>query len=192
MTEKLREELISTYPKTFAGNWKYNTPSKLEMVYNSILFWLQLRYPYFRKFKHRNSKNPYDFKFYCKLGWFELIRQVLLDIKEFDTKNGVVTHIYKIEQRYGVLKIYIVQKSKEVLEILKKAEETSKGMCEYTGSRSNIGAWYFDKITTMSKSYALDHYNILVDSGKLPYGVKFEDCWKPQQASKTIVINKKG
>ena len=30
-----------------------------EKLYNRGLFYLQIKYPYFRKFKHKKSKNPY-------------------------------------------------------------------------------------------------------------------------------------
>ena len=71
MTSKNTEELISLYPQMFAGYRAVlgSEPSFFEKLYNRGLFYLQIKYPYFRKFKHKKSKNPYDFKFECADGW---------------------------------------------------------------------------------------------------------------------------
>ena len=194
MTSKNTEELISLYPQMFAGYRAVlgSEPSFFEKLYNRGLFYLQIKYPYFRKFKHKKSKNPYDFKFECADGWAGILSQLILDIKELDEKTGVVTEINFVRRKDGGLKIYPLNgAADDVWKLLIKYTEKSLGVCEYTGHRKNIGFWTYGDLITMSFDYAYEHYIILSDSGKVPYGMTLNDCWKAKEASKTIVINKK-
>ena len=49
MKREWAHKLISTYPEMFMGSFWEKTPSWFQQLYNRALFWLQLRYPYFRK-----------------------------------------------------------------------------------------------------------------------------------------------
>lgn len=194
MTSKNTEELISLYPQMFGGYRPAlgSEPSILEKLYNRGLFYLQIKHPYFRKFKHKKSNNPYDFKFECEDGWVGILSQLILDIKELDEKSGLVTELNFVRRKDGGLKIYPLNGgTNDVWKLLVNYTEKSYGVCEYTGHRKNIGFWTYGDLITMSKEYAYEHYVILVDSGKIPYGMKLEDCWKGKEASKTIVLNKK-
>lgn len=192
MKKEYSDNLISIYPQMFMGDWGNTTPSIFQKLYNRVLFWLQLRYPYFRKFGHKNGMNPYNFGFECGDGWRGILGQLITKIKELDGKSGVVTQIAQVKEKFGGLRFYpLAGAGTGVWKLITDYEEKSYGVCEFTGSQTNVGLWTYQWMSTMSKKYAEEHYKVKKEEGRIPNGLVFEDCWKPAEASKTIVLNKK-
>jgi hypothetical protein len=192
MKREYADVLISMYPQMFMGDWKERNPTIFQKLYNRVLFWLQLRYPYFRKFGHKNGVNPYHFGFSCGDGWKGILCELISKIKGVDDKNGVVTEVIQIKEKFGGLRFYPLNgASSEVWKLIADYEEKSFGVCEFTGSRTNVGMWVYGWMSTMSKKYAEEHYRKRKEENRIPNGVNFEDCWKPAKLSQTIVLNKK-
>lgn len=192
MNRQVSDKLISIYPQMFMGSWAVKNPSVFHKFYNRILFWLQLRYPYFRKFGHKRGVNPYNFGFDCKDGWSGILSELISHIKTLDSKSGVVTEVIQVKEKFGGLRFYPLNgASTDVWQLITEYEEKSYGVCEFTGSRTNVGLWSYGWMRTMSKKYAEAHYVEKVAGFDIPDGVRFEDCWKPAEAAKTIVVNKK-
>lgn len=192
MKAEYEDKLISMYPQMFMGDWKERNPTIFQKLYNRILFWLQLRYAYFRKFRHKNAVNPYHFGFDCGDGWFGILSELITKIKELDEKNGVVTQVIQIKEKFGGLRFYPLRgASNEVWKLITEYEEKSYGVCEFTGSRTNVGMWTYGWMSTMSKKYAEEYYQKRKEENRIPNGLEFENCWKPAESAKTIVVNKK-
>lgn len=192
MKREYEDELISMYPQMFMGDWKERNPTIFQKLYNRVLFWLQLRYPYFRKFGHKNATNPYNFGFECGDGWRWILGELITKIKKLDEKNGVVTEVIQIKEKFGGLRFYpLGGASSEIWKLIAEYEKKSYGVCEFTGSRTNVGMWTHGWMSTMSKKYAEEHYKIKKEENKIPNGLSFENCWKPAKAAQTIVLNKK-
>lgn len=192
MKREWADKLISQYPEMFMGSvWEKN-PSWFQKLYNKVLFWLQLRYPYFRKFDHKKGVNPYTFGFSCGDGWKGILYELIDKIRILDKKNGVVTQVAQVKEKFGGLRFYpLYGASDEVWKLITEYENKSYGVCEFTGSRNSVGMWTYGWMSTMSKKYAEEHYERRKGEGRIPDGVQFEDCWKPAEAAKTIVLNKK-
>jgi hypothetical protein len=191
---KLENEykLISLYPEMFMGLVCGTTPNWSQKLYNRVLFWLQLRYPYFRKYNHKKAVNPYNFGFECSDGWTGILYDLISKIKVLDVEAGVVTKVAQIKEKFGGLRFYPLNgASNKVWKLITEYEEKSYGVCEFTGSRNSVGMWTFGWMSTMSKKYAEEYYEKRKSEGKIPNGMVFEDCWKPAEAAKTIVLNKK-
>jgi hypothetical protein len=192
MKREWADNLISTYPEMFMGSVWEKTPSWFQKLYNRVLFWLQLRYPYFRKFNHKNGVNPYHFGFECGDGWKGILYTLISEIKSLDRESGVVTQLAQVKEKFGGLRVYPTYgANSEVWKLIAEYEQKSYGVCEFTGSRNSVGMWTFGWMSTMSKKYAEEHYQKRKIEGKIPNGMVFEDCWKPTEAAKTIVLNKK-
>lgn len=192
MRKEYSDKLISMYPQMFMGDWGNKTPSIFQKLYNRVLFWLQLRYPYFRKFGHKNGMNPYNFGFECGDGWRGILSELITKIKELDGKSGVVTQVSQVKEKFGGLRFYpLAGADTEIWKLIVDYEKKSFGVCEFTGSQTNVGMWTYQWMSTMSKKYAEEYYNIKKEEGRIPNGLVFEDCWKPAMAAKTIVLNKK-
>jgi hypothetical protein len=192
MKREYEHELISLYPEMFMGSVWEKSPSWFQKLYNRVLFWLQLRYPYFRKFNHKKGVNPYHFGFECGDGWKGILHELISKIKVLDEQKGVVTQVIQVKEKFGGLRFYPLNGgSNEVWKLITEYEEKSYGVCEFTGSRNSVGMWTYGWMSTMSKKYAEEHYQKRKSEGRIPNGMVFEDCWKPAQAAKTIVLNKK-
>jgi hypothetical protein len=190
MSGENEHKLISLYPQMFMVSVWDKNPSRIQKLYNRILLKLQLKFPYFRKFEYKNDINPYNFGFECGDGWVTILSELILKIKELDVNAGVVTRVIQIKEKFGGLRFYPLNgASGEVWKLITEYEQKSYGVCEVTGSRTNVGLWTYGWMKTMSKKYAEEHYQLKVSEGRLPVGVKFENCWKPSESSKTIVLN---
>lgn len=192
MSDKNEHKLISLYPQMFMGTVWNKTPSRIQKLYNRILLGLQLRYPYFRKFNHKNGTNPFHFGFECGDGWVDILSELILKIKELDSNTGVVTEVIQIKEKFGGLRFYPMHGgSTEIWKLISEYEQKSYEVCEITGSTIDVGLWTYGWMITMSKKYAEEYYQIRVSEGRLPVGVKFEDCWRTAEVFETIVLNKK-
>jgi hypothetical protein len=192
MSDKNEHKLISLYPQMFMGSVWVKTPNLAQKLYNGILLGLQLRYTYFRKFNHINGINPFHFGFECGDGWVDILSELILKIKELDTKAGVVTEVIQIKEKFGGLRFYPMHGgSNEIWKLITEYEQKSYEVCEESGSTKDVGLWTYGWLRTISKTVAEDYYQLKVTEGRLPNGIKFEDCWKPVEVSETIVLNQK-
>jgi len=187
MKREYEHKLISLYPEMFMASVWEKTPNWFQKLYNRALFWLQLRYTYFRKFNHKNGVNPYNFGFECGDGWQGILYELISKIKVLDERNGVVTQIIQVKEKFGGLRFYPLNgASTEIWKLITQYEEKSYDVCEFTGSINSVGMWTFRWMSTMSKKYAEEHYQKGKREGKIPNGMVFEDCWKPSDVTVNI------
>lgn len=180
MKKEYKDKLISMYPEMFMGDWRNRTPSISHKLYNETLLWLSVRYPYFRKFRYKNGVNPYNFGFACSDGWFSILAELISKIKESDYRNGVVTQVLQIKEKFGTLRFYPLDgASNEIWKLITEYENKSSKVCEFTGSTTDIGMWTYGWMNTMCRLHAEKEYIRRKDGGRLANGVLFENCWKP-------------
>lgn len=180
MKREYADKLISMYPEMFMmGDWRNKKPSVFHKLYNRVLLWLQLKYPYFKKFNHINESNPFRFGFECDDGWRGILAELILKIKELDYKTGEVTKVFQIKEKFGGLRFYPLNAaSTDVWELITEYEEKSYTVCEVTGSTVDVGVWTYGWIHTMSKEYAKEYFNRLKGENRIANGLQLEDCWK--------------
>jgi hypothetical protein len=192
MKKEYEDELISMYPQMFMGDWKERNPTIFQKLYNRILFWLQLRYAYFRKFRHINGVNPYHFGFECGDGWRGILGELITKIKELDEKSGAVTEVIQIKEKFGGLRFYpLLGANTEVWKLITDYEQKSYEVCEFTGSTVDVGMWKYGWMMTMSREYAIEYYNKLKKENRIANGVEFENCWKSGDGIENEIINSK-
>lgn len=182
MNREYADKLISLYPEMFMGVVDGKKLNYFHKLYNRVLFELQLNFPYFNKFEYKNVKNPFKFGFSCGDGWVGIISELILKIREINLKTGETTYAFQVKEKFGGLRFYPTNaESTKIWDIISEYEKKSFEVCEFTGSITNVGLWRYGWYQTMSEEYALKHYEIKKDTGRIPNGVKFEDCWIPNK-----------
>lgn len=98
-------------------------------------------FPNGRKVNPRESCMCFGFE--CGNGWFDLIDNLSTEIEKICEKNNVEPpQIVQVKEKFGGLRYYsggINRKvSKEVFDLIIKAEELSFKICERCGSVNNV------------------------------------------------------
>lgn len=95
--------------------------------------------------------------FECHEGWYPLIQELIEDLIKLDWDKQVI----QVKEKFGGLRFYINEGSKEIHDRITEAESNSYATCEYCGSageaRRDIG-W----IRTLCDQHyleKLDHLN---------------------------------
>ncbi len=191
MKKKNNEKLVELYPEMFtftARDYKHNI---LHKAYNKVLWELQKRIKFTRKFDYYGQVNPYKYSFEVGDGWFGILNNLIIGIRDNDKKKGDwITKVTQIKEKFGGLRFYVTGTSDKNWALIRNAEHKSYGVCEETGSEVEVGTWNDGWIRTICRKEALKMFYNLSDKGELN-GKKFEDLWKPSYKSETIVTKKK-
>lgn len=86
-------------------------------------------------------------------GWYEMEKQLIEDL----IKLGWNKEVCQIKEKFGGLRFYINEGSKEIHDRITQAESESYKICEICGSREHIGTtsgW----ITTMCEPCAIKEF----------------------------------
>ena len=90
-----------------------------------------------------NDKLPFTlFGIECGKGWFSLIEPIInyIDGYNKDKENpDEQIEILQIKEKYGTLRIYTSFGNDELFRMIDEAERESEHVCEFCGSRENIG-----------------------------------------------------
>ncbi len=96
------------------------------------------------------NKNLMCAGFACNDGWYELIRNLSLDINEIAKREGLKDKNYpmafQVKEKFGGLRFYLSSGTIEAIRnAIDKAEEASYKICEKCGKSGKIrdGAWIF-------------------------------------------------
>jgi len=81
------------------------------------------------------------FGFECGDGWFELIKQLVNDIKNNDITHSV--QVNQVKEKFGTLRFYIKKGTEKIFELIFKAEYESGKICEKCGNPGKLryGGW---------------------------------------------------
>jgi len=86
---------------------------------------------------------PIAFGFECDDGWFELLDNLMDEIKKIDVNRSVSVH--QVKEKFGGLRFYIEGGNEEVDNLIDEAEEKSYKICEICGKEGELcvaSHWY--------------------------------------------------
>lgn len=85
----------------------------------------------------------------CGKGWYELIIPIAEYIEKFNKEhpeNEYPMCFTQIKEKWGGLRVYVNYGTKELFDMIEKAESESYNICETCGSRKDVGekfdGWY--------------------------------------------------
>jgi hypothetical protein len=191
MIKRNSENLAELYPAMFTWSERGYEHNVLENAYNRALVFVHKHLKFTRKINYIKQTNPYNYEFEVGDGWYGLLYQLILNVRHNDEAKGKwVTKVTQCKEKFGGLRFYVTGTSDKNWDLIRTAEKKSYGVCEVTGSEVEVGVWNDGWVRTLSKKEALSKFAKLSDEGKLD-GKKFEDLWKPREASVTIQTPKK-
>jgi hypothetical protein len=77
-----------------------------------------------------------SFEFECDDGWYNLIRQLCLDIQAANPPKEFT--VLQVKQKFGELRFYVANSNKTIDELIDKAERLSVQTCEFCGSNQSV------------------------------------------------------
>jgi hypothetical protein len=177
-------KLVELYPEMFTWadrGYKHNV---LENAYNKSLAFIHKHIKVARKIGYIKQNNPYDYGFEINDGWYKLVYELIIKIKNNDEAKGKwITKVTQCKEKFGGLRFYVTGTSDKNWDLIREAEKKSYGICEVTGSEVEVGVWNNGWIQTLCKKEALSKFYDLIESKELKDGQKFDDLWKPKEES---------
>ena len=81
------------------------------------------------------------FGFECCDGWYGILKELVEKIAQIDKDKTV--KVVQVKEKFGTLRFYIEGGSKEIYDLIDKAETKSETTCEYCGAegRSRGYSW---------------------------------------------------
>jgi hypothetical protein len=106
------------------------TPEKMEKLISIA--------PYM--FQYNGCDNPQIsllcFGFECDDGWFDLLRNLILEIKKIDTQKQC--KVFQVKEKYGTLRFYTIEYNKYIQYLIDRAENQSSEICEICGEKGHL------------------------------------------------------
>ena len=192
MTKSNSVKLVEIYPEMFTWVVKGYKHNVLESTYNKALAFVHKHLKVSRKIGYIKQTNPYDYGFEINDGWYKLVYELILKIKNNDQAKGKwVTKVTQCKEKFGGLRFYVTGTSDKNWDLIREAEKKSYGVCEVSGSEVEVGVWNDGWVQTLCRKEGLSRFAKLSDEGKLKDGKTFNDYWAPREASATIQTSKK-
>jgi hypothetical protein len=169
--------------------YKHNV---LESTYNKALAFVHKHIKFTRSIGYIKQTNPYEYRFDIGDGWYSLVYELILKIRNNDQAKGKwVTKVTQCKEKFGGLRFYVTGTSDKNWDLIREAEKKSYGVCEVTGSEVEVGVWNDGWVRTICMKEALSKFAKMSDAGELKDGKTFNEYWKPREASVTIETPKK-
>ena len=191
MTKSNSVKLVELYPEMFTWAERGYKHNVLENAYNKSLAFIHKYIKFTRGINYIKQSNPYEYNFAIGDGWYKLVYELILKIRNNDQSKGKwVTKVTQCKEKFGGLRFYVTGTSDKNWDLIREAENKSYGICDVTGSEVEVGVWNDGWVQTICRKEALSKFAKLLDEGKLE-GKKFDELWKPREASVTIQTPKK-
>jgi hypothetical protein len=192
MTKSNSLKLAGLYPEVFTWAERGYKHNVLENTYNKALAFVHKHIKFTRGINYIKQTNPYEYRFDIGDGWYNLVYELILKIRNNDEAKGKwVTKVTQCKEKFGGLRFYVTGTSDKNWDLIREAEKKSYGICEVTGSEVEVGVWNNGWIQTLSRKEALKRFYDLSDKKELKDGQTFENMWAPREASVTIQTTKK-
>jgi hypothetical protein len=192
MTKSNSVKLAELYPEMFTWAERGYKHNVLESTYNKGLAFLHKHIKFTRSINYIKQSNPYDYGFDINDGWYKLVYELILKIRNNDQAKGKwVTKVTQCKEKFGGLRFYVTGTSDKNWDLIREAERKSYGVCEVTGSEVEVGVWNGGWIQTLCRKEALRKFYDLSDKKELKEGQTFDNLWKPREALVTIETPKK-
>jgi hypothetical protein len=191
MTKSNSVKLAELYPEMFTWTERGYKHNVLESTYNKGLAYVHKHIKFTRSINYIKQSNPYDYGFDINDGWYKLVYELILKIRNNDQAKGKwVTKVTQCKEKFGGLRFYVTGTSDKNWDLIREAEKKSYGVCESTGSEVEVGVWNSGWVITLCKKEALSKFAKMSDANELN-GRKFDELWKPREAMVTIETPKK-
>ena len=191
MTKQNSEKLAELYPEMFTWGERGYTHNVFESTYNKALVFVHKHLKFTRGINYIKQTNPYNYIFEVGDGWYGLLYQLILNVRFNDEAKGKwVTKVTQCKEKFGGLRFYVTGTSDKNWDLIREAEKKSYGVCDETGSEVEVGIWNDGWVRTISRKQALSKFAKMSDANELN-GRKFDELWKPREASATIDTPKK-
>jgi hypothetical protein len=192
MTKSNSLKLAELYPEMFTWAERGYKHNVFESTYNKALAFVHKHIKFTRGINYIKQTNPYEYRFDIGDGWYNLVYELILKIRNNDEAKGKwVTKVTQCKEKFGGLRFYVTGTSDKNWDLIREAEKKSYGICEVTGSEVEVGVWNNGWIQTLSRKEALKRFYDLSDKKELKDGQTFENMWAPREASVTIQTTKK-
>ena len=192
MTKSNSVKLVEIYPEMFTWVERGYTHNVFESTYNKALAFVHKHIKFSRNIPYIKQSNPYDYGFDINDGWYKLVYELILKIRNNDEAKGKwVTKVTQCKEKFGGLRFYVTGTSDKNWDLIREAENKSYGVCEVTGSEVEVGVWNNGWVQTLCRKEALRKFYDLSDKKELKEGQTFDTLWKPREASVTIQTSKK-
>ena len=88
---------------------------------------------------------PHPFELFgveCGKGWYDLLTPIVEYVENYnkDKKDDKKIRFTQIKEKWGGLRVYVNFGTKELFDLIDKAEEESYNVCEFCGTRENMGS----------------------------------------------------
>ena len=192
MTKSNSVKLAELYPEMFTWAERGYTHNVLESTYNKGLAFVHKHIKFTRSINYIKQTNPYDYGFDIYDGWYKLVYELILKIRNNDQAKGKwVTKVTQCKEKFGGLRFYVTGTSDKNWDLIREAEKKSYGVCELSGSEVEVGVWNNGWVQTLCRKEALRKFYDLSDKKELKEGQTFDNLWKPREALVTIETPKK-
>jgi hypothetical protein len=192
MTKSNSVKLAELYPEMFTWAERGYKHNVLESTYNKALAFVHNHIKFTRSIGYIKQTNPYNYGFDIGDGWYKLVYELILKIRNNDHAKGKwVTKVTQCKEKFGGLRFYVTGTSDKNWDLIREAEKKSYGVCEVTGSEVEVGIWNDGWVRTICRKEALRKFYDLSDKKELKGGQTFDELWKPREASVTIETPKK-
>ena len=130
-------------------------------------------------YRHRhdpNNRHGLRYGFACGNGWYPLIRRVSSKLEklilQLPENKRKFYHAVQVKQKFGTLRLYMYDRTKEMRELIESAESESMHVCEICGRkgvlRDEPGQWV---TTTCDEHIDMRHWRD-VESQDINWKVK--------------------
>jgi len=121
----------------------YSKPDKEYLFYYDIECTKKIDMSQYKSIDEDPDGIPfYLFGIECGKGWIPLIKPIIEYIDKYnegiDNPNEKI-HILQIKEKWAQLVIYVSHGTKELYDMIDKAEDESQYICECCGTRENLG-----------------------------------------------------
>ena len=97
--------------------------------------------------KDTDPKSSFElFGVECGNGWKSLYQPLVDWVEKYNSEHEDKIEIRQIKEKFGGLRFYVSSYPDELFDLIGKAEEESYRVCEFCGTRENVGltvgGWY--------------------------------------------------
>lgn len=97
-------------------------------------------------FENIPSNRPLHlFGYECGDGWYELLKDLITEIKKLSEKENFIPKVVQVKEKYGALRFMLESYTDALSDLIYDAEGRSESVCENCGNAgkiTNIGGWY--------------------------------------------------
>lgn len=141
----------------------YSKDDKAFLLYSDIELENKLDMEKYEVIKEPSNGLAFNmFGIECGKGWIPLIKPIIEYIDNYNSNKEEEEQIciMQIKEKWSTLQIYVSFGTDELFDMINKAEEESAHVCEFCGSKKNIGTtqgYYMTTCHTCVKNMAIEN-----------------------------------